>query len=59
MNNYLDFLSEDIENGLLKIGRVGMIRRTLSFKAGVKFAEFSYLFYVKNIIIVKGNMRFE
>lgn len=30
MSDYnLDFLSEDIQNGLLKNNRVGMIRRTL------------------------------
>ena len=29
MDSYLNFLSEDIQNGLLKNNRVGMIRRTL------------------------------
>ena len=59
MSNYLDFISDDVKVGLLKMGRVDMIRRTLSFKAGVKFTEFSYLPYVKSIIVIKGDMRFE
>lgn len=59
MNNYLDFISEDVQIGLLKMGRVGMIRRTLSFKSGVMFGEFSFVPFVKSVIVIKGSVRFE
>lgn len=53
MNNYLDFLSEDVKVGMLKLGRVGMIRRTLSFKDGVMFEELVYLPYFKGFVVLK------
>lgn len=47
MNNHLRILGDDVKTGLLKAGRVGMIRRTLKFKGGVVFEGFSYLVYFK------------
>lgn len=56
MSSYLDFLSEDIQNGLLKNKRVGMIRRTLKWIDGRRVEEFIYLPMIKNFIVlnVKG-----
>jgi len=45
---YLNFIKDDIQTGLLKNIPVGMIRRTLKFKDSVKFEEFSYLRIVKD-----------
>ena len=55
MDSYLDFLSEDIQNGLLKSFRVGMIRRTLNFKGGVKFEGFVYIIIFSNLL--KGGIK--
>ena len=52
MNNYLSFLIKDIENGLLKNKRVGMIRRTLKFINGRRIEEFIYL-PIKNFIVLR------
>ena len=49
----VNFLSEDIERGLLLNKRVGMIRRTLSFKGGVKFEELVYLPLFKGFVVLK------
>lgn len=49
----LDFLSEDIQNGLLKNKRVGMKRRTLKFIAGRRVEEFVYLPFIKNFVVLR------
>ncbi len=53
MNNYLDFLSEDIQTGLLKNMRVGMIRRTVAIRGGVVFDEFIYLPQFKGFVVLR------
>jgi len=60
----LDFLSEDIQNGLLKNNRVGMIRRTLKFRRNNfigfdTFSEFRYLPMIKNFVVLNVRGRFE
>ena len=53
MNNYnLDFLSDDIKNGLLKNSRVGMKVRTLKWIGGHRFEEFRYLPMIKNFVVL-------
>ena len=59
MNDYLDFLSEDLQTGLLKNKRVGMIRRTLKFIGGRRFESFIYLPMIKNFIVLNVRGRFE
>ena len=59
MDSYLDFLSDDIKNGLLKVHRVGMIRRTLKFNGGVVEDGFIYLPMIKNFIVLNVKGRFE
>ena len=59
MSYNLDFLSEDIETGLLKNKRVGMIRRTLKFIAGRRIEDFIYLPMIKNFIVLNVKGRFE
>ena len=59
MNNYLDFLIKDIEKGLLKNNRVGMIRRTLKFIGGHRVEGFIYLPMIKNFIVLNVKGRFE
>ena len=60
MNNYnLDFLNDDIQNGLLKIRRVGMIRRTVKICGGVVFDELVYLPLFKNFVVLNIRLRFE
>ena len=53
MNNYLDFISDDVQVRLLKMGRVGMIRRTLSFRGSVRFDELVYLPLFNGFIVLK------
>jgi hypothetical protein len=59
MKNYLNFLSEDLENGLIKNKRVGMIRRTLKFINGQRIESFIYLPMVKKFIVLNVKGRFE
>ena len=59
MTSYLDFLTDDIKTGLLKVRRVGMIRRTLKFVAGRRIEEFVYLPMIKNFIVLNVKGRFE
>ncbi len=59
MNNYLNFLTDDIENGLLKNKRVGMIRRTLKFNGEKIEKSFIYLPMIKNFIVLNVKGRFE
>lgn len=59
MNKYLDFIGEDLQNGLLKNKRVGMIRRTLKFIAGRRIEEFIFLPMIKNFIVLNVRGRFE
>ncbi len=60
MNKYnLNFLSEDIQKGLLKNKRVGMIRRTLKFIGGRRVEDFIYLPMIKNFIVLNIKGRFE
>jgi hypothetical protein len=51
--DYSNFLKDDIEVGLLKLKRVGMIRRTLTFKNSVKFEELVYLPYFRSFVVLK------
>lgn len=53
------FLIEDIETGLLKNKRVGMIRRTLKFNGLVKFGELVYLPYFRDFVVLRVKGRFE
>lgn len=59
MNNYLSFLIDDIDTGLLKLKRVGMIRRTLKFVNGLRFEELIYLPQFKNFVVLNVKGRFE
>ena len=60
MNDYnLDFLSDDIQNGLLKNNRVGMIRLTLKFKGEVVEEGFIYLPQFKGFVVLNVKGRFE
>ncbi len=59
MNNYLDFITDDVKTGMLKLGRVGMIRRTLKFKDGVRFEDFLYLPLFDGFVVLRGKGRFE
>jgi hypothetical protein len=59
MNNYLNFLINDLENGLLKNNRVGMIRRTVKIKGGVVEDGFIFLPMIKNFIVLNVKGRFE
>ena len=59
MNDYLNFLINDIENGLLKNKCVGMIRRTLKFIDGVKIESFIYLPQFKRFVVLNVKGRFE
>jgi len=60
MNNYnLDFLSDDIKTGLLKVRRVGMIRRTMKINKGKVEKSFIYLPMIKNFIVLNVKGRFE
>lgn len=60
MNNYnLDFLSDDIKTGLLKINRVGMIRRTIKINCGVIEEGFIYLPQFKRFVVLNVCDRFK
>jgi len=59
MNDYLDFLKDDLELGLLKNRRVGMIRRTLKFVDGRRVEEFVFLPMIKNFVVLNVKGRFE
>lgn len=59
MNNYLDFLSDDIQNGLLKNKRVGMKRRTVKICGGVVFDDRIYLPQFKRFVVLRIKSRFE
>lgn len=59
MNNYLDFLSDDIKTGLLKVRRVGMKRRTIKISGGVVFDELRYLPIIKGFVVLNVKSRFE
>jgi len=53
MSNYnMDFLSDDIQNGLLKNKRVGMKRRTIKISGGVVFDELRYLPQFKDFMVL-------
>lgn len=53
MSNYnINFLSDDLERGLLKNKRVGMIRRTVRIKGGVVFDEFRFLPQFKEFVVL-------
>jgi len=58
MNNYLGFLSEDIQNGLLKNNRVGVIRRTIKIHNGKVEESFIYLPF-KKFVVLNVKSRFE
>jgi len=51
--DYLNFLIEDIDNGLLKLKRVGMIRRSVKIVKGVVYDELIYLPQFKEFIVLK------
>lgn len=54
MNKYnLDFLSEDIQNGLLKNKRVGMKRRIVRICGGKVEDCISYYPLIKNFVVLK------
>ena len=55
----LDFLSDDIKNGLLKNNRVGMIRRTVKINCGVVEEGFIFLPMIKKFIVLNVEGRFE
>ena len=55
----LNFLSDDIENGLLKLKRVGMTRRTLKFNGVRRVEDFIYLPQFKEFVILKTNEVFK
>ena len=55
----MDFLSDDIQNGLLKNKRVGMIRRTLKRIGGEDINEFVFLPMVKKFIVLNVTDRFK
>jgi hypothetical protein len=57
--NYLYFLIDDLENGLLKNKRVGMIRRTVKIRGGVVEDSFIFLPMIKNFIVLNVKGRFE
>ncbi len=60
MNNYnLDFLSEDIQNGLLKNMRVGTIRRTLKRINGEDISSLKLLPVVNGFIVLNVCDRFK
>lgn len=59
MVDYLDFLKEDIQKGLLKNRRVGMIRRTIKFIDGEKVEDLRYLPMIKNFVVLNVKGRFE
>ena len=60
MSNYnMDFLSDDIQNGLLKNKRVGMIRRSVKIKGGVVFDDLIYLPQFKTFQVLRVKGRFE
>ncbi len=59
MNDYFNFLVEDIQVGLLKNNRVGMIRRTLKFKGSVRFEDFIYLPLFNRFVVLRVKGRFE
>jgi len=60
MNNYnLNFLVDDVKNGLLKNNRVGMIRRTVKINKGVVYDELRFLPIIKNFIVLNVKGRFE
>jgi len=59
MSDYLDFLSDDIKNGLLKNSRVGMIRRTIKINCGVVEEGFIYLPMFKRFVVLNVKGRFE
>ena len=54
MNDYnLDFLKNDLDTGLLKNKRVGMIRRTLKRINGEYISELRYLPMIKTFIVLR------
>ena len=60
MDNYFDFLKEDIKKGLLKNEcviennkRVGMKRRTLKYLNGRNVEELVYLPLIKDFVVLK------
>ena len=54
MSNYnLDFLTDDIQNGLLKIRRVGMKRRTVRIVGGKVEDCLSYFPLIKGFVVLK------
>ena len=60
----LSFLIDDLEVGLLKNKRVGMLRRTLKFKVLDNkrysvFDEFIYLPYFRSFVVLRVKGRFE
>lgn len=55
----IEFLRDDIEVGLLKNKRAGMIRRTLKFTGGCEFNELIYLPYFRDFIVLRVKGRFE
>lgn len=48
-----NFLINDIEVGLLKNKRVGMIRRTLKFNGLIKFDGLVYLPYFRSFVVLR------
>ncbi len=59
MNNYIDFLKDDLELDLLKNKRVGMKRRTIKIIGGVVFDEFRHLPIIKGFVVLNVKSRFE
>jgi len=55
----LDFLSDDIQTGLLKNNRVGMIRRTIKIRGGSVEEGFVYLPMIKKFVVLNVRGRFE
>ena len=59
MNNYTDFLKDDVETGLLKARRVGMIRRTLKWIDGRRIEEFVFFPMIKNFVVLNVRSLFK
>ena len=58
MKYNLNFLSDDIQNGLLKNIRVGMIRRIVKILNGVVFDELVYFPQFKEFVVLRVRDRF-
>ena len=59
MSYDINFLVDDVKNGLLKNNRSGMIRRTVRINSGVVFDEFRYLPQFREFQVLCVKSRFE